>query len=29
MTGIAGQLREEAGPGPDHIFLILDVRRPP
>lgn len=26
---MAGQLREEATPGPDHIFLTLDVRRPP
>ena len=25
----AEQLREEAGPCPDHIFLILKVRRPP
>ena len=28
-TRIAGQLREEAGPFPDHIFLILKVGRPP
>ena len=26
---VAGQLREEAGPCPDHIFCILEVRRPP
>ena len=26
---IAGQLREEAGPFPDHVFLLLEVRRPP
>ena len=26
---IAGQLRGETGPCPDHIFLILEVRRPP
>ena len=26
---IAGQIREETGPCPDHIFLILEVRRPP
>ena len=26
---IAGQLKEGAGPCPDHIFLILKVRRPP
>ena len=26
---LAEQLREEAGPCPDHIFLILKVRRPP
>ena len=26
---IAGQLRQEAGPCPDHIYLILEVRRPP
>ena len=25
----AGQLREKAGPSPDHIFLVLEVRRPP
>ena len=24
-----GELEEEAGPSPDHIFLILAVRRPP
>ena len=23
----AGQLREETGPCPDHIFLLLEVRR--
>ena len=28
-TRIAGHLREKAGPSPDHIFLILKVRRPP
>ena len=28
-TRIAGQLREEAEPCPDHIFLIPKVRRPP
>ena len=28
-TRIAGQLREEAGPSSDHIFLIPEVRRPP
>jgi len=27
-TRIAGQLREEAGPCRDHIFLIVEVRRP-
>ena len=26
---VAGQLRKEAGPCPDHIFLILEVRRSP
>ena len=26
---MAGQLREEVTPCPDHIFLTLDVRRPP
>ena len=26
---IAGQLREEAGRCPDHVFLILKVRRAP
>ena len=26
---IAGQLMEEAGPYSDHIFLIVEVRRPP
>ena len=26
---IAGQLRKKAGPCPDHIFLIFEVRRPP
>ena len=26
---VEGQLREEAGPCPDHIFLILEVRRSP
>ena len=25
---ITGQLREKAGPCPDHIFLIFKVRRP-
>ena len=28
-TRIAGQLREEAGPCTDHIFLIPKVKRPP
>ena len=28
-TKIAGQLREMAGPCPDHRFLIIGVRRPP
>lgn len=28
-TKIAGQLREMAGPHPDHRFLIIEVRRPP
>ena len=28
-TRIAGQLREEAGPCPGHIFLSLAVRKPP
>ena len=28
-TRIAGQLREEAGPSSDHIFLIPEVWRPP
>ena len=27
-TRIAGQLREEAGPCTDHIFLVSKVRRP-
>ena len=27
-TRRAGQLREKAGPCPDHVFLILKVRRP-
>ena len=26
---IVGQLSEEAGPCPDHVFLILQVRGPP
>ena len=26
---IAGQLREEARPCPDHIILILEVKAPP
>ena len=26
---IAGKLRKEAGPFPDHIFLVLKVRRSP
>ena len=25
----AGRIREETGPCPDHIFLILEVRKPP
>ena len=28
-TRIAGQLREDGGPCPEHIFLIFEVRRPP
>ena len=28
-TRIAGQLREEGGPCTDHIFLVLEVRKPP
>ena len=28
-TRIAGQLKEEAGPCKDHIFLVPKVRRPP
>ena len=28
-TRIAGQLREKPGPCADHIFLVLEVRRPP
>ena len=28
-TKAAGQLREEAGPYPGHVFLILEVKRPP
>ena len=28
-TKAAGQLREEAGPYPGHIFLVLEVKRPP
>lgn len=26
---IAGQLSKEAGPCPDHVFILLEVRRPP
>ena len=28
-TRIAGQLRQEAGPCKDHVFLFLEVRRLP